>query len=96
MITVIKNNRVISQTSSIEFSQSLTSKGISTCHDIVVLGPVLASLRVVGMISRNTHLGRIKHFLMWTNPDLTFMTDRRIENRKKRLSLLPITIMRLV
>ena len=59
MVAVKENDSIVHQTGIFKLFKSLTGSGVHFGNLVVILGPVMAHLRCIGLISRDGCFGRI-------------------------------------
>ena len=96
MIAVVKNNSVFVETIFFELRENRANLLVHLGEAIVVLSPILAYLRCIGMIRRHCDLGWVVNGLVRSRAKLAFVTYCKIKHSEKWLTGLALAPMRLV
>ena len=97
MVTVVKDNRVVGQTGFLKFTKVFADELVHHRDPVVVLCPVLAHLRSVGVVGGKVDLGRVMDTVDGADlvPHLALVTDCVVEDGEEWLSVWPVFPMRL-
>ena len=82
MIAVVKNDGVVFQSGILDFLELRPDLDVHLGDLVVVLGPVLSHLRMIGVIGWDTHFGRIVDLFVRSLSDLALVTGREVEDGK--------------
>ena len=87
MIAVVKNDGVVFQSGILQFLELRPDLDVHLGDLVMVLGPILAHLRMIGVIGGDTHFGRIVDLRVRAFADSAFVTGREVEDSEERLIL---------
>ena len=87
MIAVVKNDGVVFQSGILQFLELRPDLCVHLGDLVMVLGPILAHLRMIGVIGGDTHFGRIVDLRVRAFADSAFVTGREVEDSEERLIL---------
>ena len=95
VVGVVEDNRIICQAIVGELLEVQAGVGIGFGDNVVVLRPVLARLRRVGVVGGDAHLSGIVELAVWTHAQFALVTFLRVEHSEERLSGLAVAPMSL-
>ena len=97
VVAVVENDRVVGQPRFLELLEVFADKLVHHRDAIVILRPVLAHLRRVRMVGRDSHLGRVVDAVGRVDfvPNLALVTNCVVEYGKERLAVGSVFPMRL-
>ena len=93
MISEIEYDGIFFETVLLKFFELIPDHLIHLGDHVIILGPVLSHLGMIGVVRGYSDLGRIMDLLMGPLSNLAFMRDGEVENGKKGTFLGPVSPM---